>query len=121
MESPVIIAPLECVEWSTDVAKHNLAVQAVTVLNDPFVPQVATPPPVYPVLQATVTVPPVTPMIDNAAEWSELATLPDAAHEFAAQAVTVIAPSSAQTTAPPPVYPALQVTAVPVEIGKELE
>ena len=59
-------------------------------------------------LQATVTVSPVTPLIDIAAEWSELAT-DVAVHEFAAQAVTVIAPSlAAQVATPPPLYPVLQ-------------
>ena len=121
MTSPLTIAPVECVEKATDVAMHVFAVQAVTVLNNPFAPQVATPPPEYPALQATVTVPPVTPMIDVAPEWSELATLPVATHEFAVQAVTVITPSLAQTTAPPtalpPVYPVEQVMVSPVLIG----
>ena len=40
-----------------------------------------------------------------------------AVHVFAVQAVTVIAPSLAQTTAPPPVYPVKQVMVSPVLIG----
>ena len=48
-------------ELATLTAVHKFPEQ-VNVLNLPLVPQVAAPPPVYPVLQMTVTVCPVVPI-----------------------------------------------------------
>jgi hypothetical protein len=70
---PVIEPAADLSELSTFVAVHAFILQAVPE-NFPSAPHVQVPPPVYPLLQLTVTVAPLTPLIDPAPDLSELGT-----------------------------------------------
>ena len=58
---PVILLAATLFELATLIGVQGLAIHA-NVLNRPFVPHVAVPPPIYPVLHVTVTVSVVVPV-----------------------------------------------------------
>ena len=70
---PVILPAVALLEYATCVAVQALAVH-INVLNLPFVPHVAVPPPAYPVLHDTAILSPVVPVIELATDLSLFAT-----------------------------------------------
>lgn len=96
-------------ELGTWLAVQALAVQGVTAENTPPCWHVATPPPVYPALQVTVTVCPTPPAMEPAAAWSELATCV-LVQGLPVQGATLNKPLGWHVAKPPPLNAALQVT-----------
>ena len=108
---PVIEFVAALLLFATSIIAQLLATQ-VKILNWPFVPHVAVPPPEYPVSHVTSTVCPVVPVILPASALSELATLPAGVHEFATQVNASNRLFVPQVTVPLPEYPVLQVIVV---------